>query len=106
MDAERDGGWSLIPGGVAASGMFDSDGRHCTSEEADRVRTVLEVFPELIGRRTIPEIAEALKSHGVQSRLVIMPKSGHVYIKRPDRTEYINEMISFFSGEYAKKSAE
>lgn len=65
MDAERDGGWSLIPGGVAASGMFDSDGRHCTSEEADRVRTVLEVFPELIGRRTIPEIAEALKSHGV-----------------------------------------
>jgi len=49
---------------------------------------------------------EALQSHGVQSRLVIMPESGHVYIKRPDRTEYINEMISFFSGEYAKKSAE
>jgi hypothetical protein len=51
--------------GVVPAGVFDTDGRSCTAEEAERVQTVLEVFPELIGNRTIPEIAERLKTAGV-----------------------------------------
>ena len=63
MTRKDDSGWRVAS--VVPTGMFDSDGRSCTAEEAERVRTVLEVFPELIGQRTIPEIAEVLKAHGV-----------------------------------------
>jgi hypothetical protein len=56
-------GWRVAS--VVPAGVFDTDGRSCTAEEAERVRTVLEVFPELIGTRTIPDIAERLKSCGV-----------------------------------------
>lgn len=63
MTRKKNGGWRIA--GAVPAGVFDSDGRSCTAEEAERVRTVLEVFPELIGKRTIPDIAERLKSHGV-----------------------------------------
>lgn len=63
MTRKKKGGWRIA--GAVPAGVFDSDGRSCTADEAERVRTVLEVFPELIGKRTIPEIAERLKSVGV-----------------------------------------
>ena len=63
MTRKNNGSWRVA--NVVPAGVFDSDGRSCTAEEAERVRTVLEVFPELIGNRTIPEIAERLKSQGV-----------------------------------------
>lgn len=71
MSKKKNGGWRIA--GVVPAGVFDTDGRSCTAEEAERVRTVLEVFPELIGKRTIPEIAARLKSAGV---LELFPTAG------------------------------
>jgi hypothetical protein len=45
---------------VVSGGCSDSTGRHCTAEQAEEVQRLLDVFPVLIARYTIPEIAEKL----------------------------------------------